>query len=185
MKHLLYCGARYAEKLRGLHSLYAFDAGWEVHYFEPNPFIDAQRALGVARPFGAASDFHRVAVWTSDGAVTLRLQCCDCKNGEGNAVGDLGSSNRRLVGGAEVTVPSIDLSRLVAGLDSEQVVVRMDIEGAEFPIVRKMVAEGTIAKVKDLHIEWHQRHLPLENGRTVAELQAAMEQLGVAVHVLS
>ena len=78
-------------------------------------------------------------------------------------------------------VDAIDFSEFVRGLQGNRIVIRMDIEGAEFPVLRKLIKEETIRKVSDLHIEWHQRHLKSESRSTVDELTRTITDFGVNV----
>lgn len=55
-----------------------------------------------------------------------------------------------------VEVPCFDFSTWLGGF-SENVVLKMDIEGAEFPILEKMIHDGTHHMVSYLLVEWHER----------------------------
>lgn len=56
-----------------------------------------------------------------------------------------------------VLVPAIDFSTWIRESFSEQdnIVVKMDIEGAEYPVLRKMIADQSISFIKVLYVEWH------------------------------
>ncbi len=162
-------------------ALYHFDQSWVVHFFEPNPYLDDRPALSSAEKFGAVGIFHRQAVWIEDGELEFQLQNGHRNVGCGSTMAALQSSNRRLLGGKTVTVPAIDFSRFVLELESERIIVRMDIEGAEFPVLRKMLQDQSLSKVQDLHIEWHHRHLPTESGKSARDLRKAIQHAQVNV----
>lgn len=63
--------------------------------------------------------------------------------------------------GASVTVPCFDFSAWLARL-GEKAVVKMDVEGAEYELLAKMRADGTLSLVERLVIEWHGD--PIETG---------------------
>ena len=185
MKHLLYCGARYGETLGVLAGIYDFDRSWTVHLFEPNPYFDENIALAEAEKFLLTGVFHRQAVWIEDGPLEFRLQAGHGNKGRGSAMATLHSTNHRLQGGETVTVQAMDFSRFVGDLDSEQIVVRMDIEGAEFPVLRKMLKERTITRVRNIHIEWHHRHMTGEDRHSVEVLRKEIRRVSVNVFDLA
>jgi hypothetical protein len=64
--------------------------------------------------------------------------------------------------GSPVPVPAIDFSawlRRTVGPD-DHVVVKMDIEGAEYPVLTKLLNDGTINLISVLYIEWHHDRFP-------------------------
>lgn len=56
--------------------------------------------------------------------------------------------------GEKKMIDCFDFSAYVKSLD-EDVVIRMDIEGAEYEVLEKMFEDGTIEQVKYLEIEFH------------------------------
>ena len=57
--------------------------------------------------------------------------------------------------GKKIMVPCIDFSRFVCQFKKDYLIVKMDIEGAEFPILEKMIKDNTIQYVDKLFVEWH------------------------------
>lgn len=59
--------------------------------------------------------------------------------------------------GRGILVPSINFSswlrRTLIGYD--EIIIKMDIEGAEYDVLEKMIAEKTIGRVNKLFCEWH------------------------------
>ncbi len=53
------------------------------------------------------------------------------------------------------TVPCFDFSTWLHDLDAPDVVVKMDIEGAEVPVLEKLIADGNDERIGLLLIEWH------------------------------
>ena len=84
---------------------------------------------------------HHAAVWTSNGSVSF--------NNAGLDQGAVTSSGA-------IQVPSIDLaSHLPPHVD----LLKLDIEGAEYPLIQHLCATGAIHKVQRLVAEFHlQRH---------------------------
>jgi FkbM family methyltransferase len=61
--------------------------------------------------------------------------------------------------GDVIRVPCFDFSAWLRELP-EPAVVKMDVEGAEFDILERMVDDGTDALVAELHVEWHDDRMP-------------------------
>jgi FkbM family methyltransferase len=61
-----------------------------------------------------------------------------------------------------VRVPSVDFSQWLARRFSpgDNITVKMDIEGAEYAVLEKMLADGTLSMLKMLRCEWHQDRFP-------------------------
>ena len=69
---------------------------------------------------------------------------------ETNSRGEWSSSGSREV----IRVDCFDFSAWLRSL-LEQPVVKIDVEGAEFPILKRMVDEVTDALVAEFLVEWH------------------------------
>eukprot|EP00906_Rhabdomonas_costata_P035029 RCo049247 len=100
--------------------------------------------------------FRTQAVWISDGRVWASMG----KMASLRAAGDGFKFNRTrpLLGRKRpVSVPSIDFSRYLRETFtlSDFVVVKMDIEGAEYQIIPKLLQEGTVDLIDELFLECH------------------------------
>lgn len=70
------------------------------------------------------------------------------------------NSRREWSGSGEVIrVPCFDFSSWLRGLE-EPPVVKFDVEGAEFPILERMVEDGTDRLVAEALVEWHDDAMP-------------------------
>ena len=63
-----------------------------------------------------------------------------------------------------IQVPCFDFSAWLRGLP-EPPVVKLDVEGAEFPILERLVDDGTDVLVAELLVEWHDDKMPAYAGR--------------------
>eukprot|EP00002_Diphylleia_rotans_P001963 TRINITY_DN11197_c0_g1_i1.p1 TRINITY_DN11197_c0_g1~~TRINITY_DN11197_c0_g1_i1.p1 ORF type:complete len:243 (-),score=60.40 TRINITY_DN11197_c0_g1_i1:297-1025(-) len=67
----------------------------------------------------------------------------------------------------KIQVDSIAIQTLFAKLSihpRDFVILKMDIEGAEFPVIRQLIAEGLLPMVDVMAIEWHNNNGPLFKG---------------------
>lgn len=146
------------------------DDSWKVYAFEPNTELDV---MGSLERFPFAVEWVKKAVWTEDGQMEFRL---GGRNDASHLDGIRDSVDRK------ITVPTIDFSRFIAELPKDATIVcSMDIEGAEYPVLRKMVEEGTAQKLDLLDIEFHHRLLTGEDAATSSTLRREFEGLGVLV----
>lgn len=66
-----------------------------------------------------------------------------------------------------MTVPCVDLSAFVREASGryDRIVLKLDVEGAEYDILEKMLADGTIEHIEKLYCEFHDQKMPMEPGR--------------------
>ncbi len=73
-------------------------------------------------------------------------------------------------------VRAVDLARVIRELpEEEEVIIKIDAEGAEYELLEHLLATGAIDRVSRLLIEWHPRH---EGGRRRA-IEEGMRARGV------
>lgn len=144
------------------------DADWTVYAFEPNIELPVEENI---ERFPFQVNWIKKAVWTEDGEVDFRIGGRD----DSSHINGLRRSTDR-----KVTVPCIDFSKFVSELPKGKLVVSMDCEGAEFPVLEKMLAEGTAQKIDLLDIEFHHRLLDKPNSEASA-LRRKLEGEGILV----
>jgi hypothetical protein len=66
--------------------------------------------------------------------------------------------------------------------DNTNIICKMDIEGSEFQVLRHLIKEGTITKLKEIYIEFHERFMPDESKETEKALVEQIRNLGVKVN---
>lgn len=114
----------------------SYGRGWKIYAFEPNPEIKADRRL------------IRKAVWVDDKGVDLTISTRHNASFVNNLVGG---------DGPVIKVKSIDFSKFVSELPESEIHCSMDIEGSEFPVLEKMLADDSIKRISDLTLELHDR----------------------------
>lgn len=146
------------------------DDSWKVYVFEPNTELNVEESLA---KFPFEAEWIKKAVWTEDGEVEFRLTG---RNDASHIDGIRDSVDRK------ITVPCIDFSKFVAELPEDATIVcSFDGEGAEYPVLRKMLEEGTASRLSLLDIEFHHRLLTDEDEATSSALRRALEGEGVLV----
>jgi FkbM family methyltransferase len=105
----------------------------KLYGFDPSPLLDER----VTRVAGVPTVLKRQAAWLYDGTVPAH------NSGTTMAVGD-----------GDQLVPCFDLSAWLRRL-RRKVVLKMDVEGAEYPLLEQLLADGTDRWISELVVEWH------------------------------
>lgn len=148
------CGANLGLALRKFmgelpsHEFFGFEPNAALHpHIRENTKELAQRG---------ALTLYQQAVWIEDGTTNLYLG-----QHESSTV-MLGKKMLPNYGppidyANPVVVPAINFGAWVVGTfsRSDSITVKMDIEGAEYPVLRKMVEDGSLSFIKVLYVEWH------------------------------
>jgi len=132
------------------------ERGAEVYAFEPNPHAFAV----LAQRFGATPTVHCVpkAVSTADGNAPLYLHVLSSEDPVGRASGSsLLSEKGNVDPGNALEVETVDLDRFVVELGRPVALLKLDIEGMELPVLRRLIETGTLGRVRHVLVEMHDR----------------------------
>lgn len=172
------CGANVGNVTAALARRGAF-----VHAFEPNPVAFA----ALAERFADLSSvtLHPRAVLERSGTVRLYLHVDAAEDPVGASVG---SSVLPFKGNVDeqryVEVEAIDLSEFVLALSEPVKLMKIDVEGAECPIVNRLIDTGAIDRTETVLVELHDRHIP-ELSRDCAALRKRLQREGLESRVLT
>jgi len=148
------------------------DNSWGIYVFEPNPDLNAKQHI---KDFFGNLPVKLIekAVWIKDGKVKFLI------SGREDAASIENTSGHTEP--KEVIVSCVDFSKFVGKLPKAYIICSMDIEGAEFEVLNKMLKDGTIDKINLLEVEFHHR-LRLDKTEVDAqELIDRIEERGVEV----
>jgi FkbM family methyltransferase len=131
----------------------------EFFAFEPQPELVACIEEVRHRHPAIPIRFFNKAVWVHDGTIDFYLATEWGPNYRGGSTLLEGhvKNAAKVDYSHPVTVECIDFSRWI-GCNfrrRDHLVVKMDIEGAEYPVLEKMVADGTIDYITELIVEFH------------------------------
>ena len=122
---------------------------------------------------GSEVYLHKKVAWLYDGTVDFRVGMkARNTNSVVNDIAELiGVSNDKLQRSREFEC--IDISKLLRNLTNDEqydaVFIKMDIEGSEYLVIDKMIADNSLALVDKLFIEFHKRHPKIPKIDTVNE----------------
>jgi len=170
-KIFLDCGTHLCEGLEKFIGENIITSEFEIHTFEANPECRIDERIKLL-PYKIIT--HNKAVWINDGKIWFNQEN-HIKSGTGSPtdgkslIDGLGSS----IDGIgfihpgyenKIEVECISLSNFIKNLpDNSEIICKMDIEGSEFEVLRDMIKQGTITRIKDLYVEFHERFMPNES----------------------
>lgn len=184
------CGTHLCEGLWDFYNKGVINNTFKVHTFEANPECKIEERT---KYMPLNIECHSVAVWIEDGFIHFNQENHkDSQSGSptdgnsdidgwGSSVDGIGFHHKGYT--SQVKVPSIDFSKFVQELpENSNIICKMDIEGSEFLVLRKMIKDGTITRLKEVYVEFHERHMPAESFETRQKLIEDITNLGVVVH---
>lgn len=137
-----------------------------LYGFDPWPgLVEGETEVATTRVV-----LERKAAWIEDGEIEFaRVRGL---RGWDSTVMRAKNAKGEWAGAAEIVrVPCFDFSAWLRTLP-EPPVVKLDVEGAEFPILEKLVADGTDELVAELLVEWHDDKMVDHAVRKVALLES-------------
>lgn len=170
MNILFDCGANIGQGFSKLVERLKIDSTWLVYCFEPNP-----NCIPLLKQNTRVENIEQKAVWIKDEQRLLILE------NNLKEVQKIHNINAEWIGGCtnildakdfvkprhlkqsnfkfNGLVDCIDFSTFVKSLclPEDKVYLKMDIEGAEFAVLDKMIKDKTILLIDEIFIEWHER----------------------------
>jgi len=164
-KIYLDCGGHFGEGLEVYIKHYNMDDTWNLFSFEPNN--DSFEKLISNSNIKLKVNYIKKAVWVYNGVIKFNAEYppdSDVSDGEGSSLIDLDYWKPKSdfnPGAGDVfssyDVECIDISNFILNnfeID-DFILLKMDIEGAEFDVLRKMIDDRSIVYINDLYIEFH------------------------------
>lgn len=128
---------------------------FEYFLFEPLPlFYDVGDKLNIEYP-DIKINYSQSAVWIKE--EVLKFYLCGLGN-EGSSVCENKKSNK-MDKKHPIVVQGIDFSQwIIENFDKDDfIVIKMDIEGAEYDVLPKMIEDGSVEYANEMIIEFHGR----------------------------
>jgi FkbM family methyltransferase len=127
--------------------------GATVHAFEPDPWAFAR--LSAATEALANVVRHAAAVSDREGAALLHRYRAFARNPARGSAGSSIMGDARTHGGETVAVPCVDLVAFLRDLGRPVALVKMDVEGAEVPILERLLDAPERKLIGALFVETH------------------------------
>lgn len=161
------CGYHLGEGLQEFITNLGINESWKIYVFEANPACEIFNKI----PNNLNITAYNKAVWIhNDGVIFNQENNTASKSptagstsnidGWGSCVADLQSVHTY---DKQVKVESVDFAKWIMQFKDCDVYCKMDIEGAEFPVLKQMIEQQTLSVIKELWVEWHDMDLPNED----------------------
>jgi len=180
-KIFLDCGSHDGCSVRKFLDIIEDAEEYEIHSFEPNPNLEKYHPVGHAT-------FHKKAVWIEEGEISFYNHGA---TGGSSILEEKHQRNIRKTSGRpqwlkhfglpeEIKVKAIDISNWISSNfnKDDYIVVKMDIEGAEYEILKKMLVENTMDYINEFWVEWHFTYQP-KYSSLAANLAKLITQRGI------
>ena len=150
-KYFIDCGAHCGESIVRAREQFGNDIS--IVSFEPVPAL--AQALEKLYEEDTMVNIVNAAVYTNDDIIEFNI-CPSFTDGSSIRT-DLNNNHS----GQKVKVPCVDLSSWIKkSFDSEDyIILKLDIEGAEYDVIEKLCTDGTMDMVNELWGEWHYNHI--------------------------
>lgn len=166
---VLDCGAN-----RGAFTRRFAATGATVHAFEPDPYSFAELKKNAEN--NANVICHQAAVGTFDADIALyRAEEFDEDPSLYSLSSSAFSDKANISTTRAVMVRQIDLLQFVRGLSSPIRVTKMDIEGAEVPLLEAIIGSGALPLFGSIFVETHETKIPSLRQRT-QQLRSVVER---------
>jgi FkbM family methyltransferase len=162
---LLDLGTHFGQGLRDFIARFRVDNSWIVHTFEANP-TSYNLFKGHFHQLTPYVIHHNKAICDYDGTITVNIETPPGEGETGMGSTVIAMDERSATGGSPAEfykttaeVPCIDLSTFIQNnfTPDDVIVIKMDIEGAEYSVLEKMIKDGTLKWVNFIAVEWHSR----------------------------
>ena len=150
---------------------------WAIDHF-PGYIIHSFECYPILFPYfeDLPTIFHPEAIWINNGFLNLYP-----------FYKSIGSTvvhgKERVYYDRPIKVPCIDFSQWLKDnfTKEDEVILKFNIEGAEYEVLKKMIKDGTIKLIKKLYIEFHGKKIPAISKKENDELHNSLVATGIEV----
>lgn len=148
MKYFIDCGAHCGESILTAKQRFGIDT--HIVSFEPVTYLANQ--LQEIHKDNESIQIVNAAIWINDDIKKFYISC-DITDGSSL----LGENINNLNKSVYIDIPCVDLSSWIKNTftKNDYIILKLDIEGAEYEVLNKMIEEGTINMIKEFWGEWH------------------------------
>jgi FkbM family methyltransferase len=141
------------------------DRGATVHAFEPDPYAFAklsERFAGLANV-----TLHNAAIGDAPGVVKLyRAPSFETDPTLLSQSSSLFADKVNVATEDAISVAQIDIVDFIRALDAPVRIMKIDIEGAEVPVLEALIASGLMDRIERIFAETHESKIPQLRERT-------------------
>jgi len=156
--------------------------GCDIHFFEPNgELIVLLEDLAINNANYNITVYHS-ALWIDNNGVNFLKSI-----GRWNTLASTIIPSMNEIWGLKLDrdnpqkVPSTNLSEFLDTFDDDDyIILKLDVEGSEYELIKDLIKTNKINKIKELYIEWHDHFFP-HFKKLGNELRIALSKLNIIV----
>ncbi len=157
-KIFLECGSHCSCSISKFYQEWPNASEYIIHSFEGNSDLIPEIKSNIKKNKWENVILHEAVVWDFDGTVNMFVM--ETTGGSTIVEGKIKYSKKLYkdkYSCKDIQVKCIDLSRFIKDNFNitDHIVLKMDIEGAEYEIVDKMIEDNTLKYISEIHLEWH------------------------------
>jgi FkbM family methyltransferase len=174
-------GGNKGQGLRKFIEMYQMDESWTIETFEPEILCELSNSVSDLRNVKV----NNAAIWTYTGKVTFSRYEKNLEGGSVECLMSEGCCSDPISEGYrphdnKIEVDCVGITELLSNYSNDDfIVMKMDVEGAEFEILRKALSDGSLSKINEIYVEFHTNHVKGESTATVHELIRQITNTGV------
>lgn len=196
------CGTNLGDGLAHFHKRYNFSPQWEIYTFEPNPYLkDYIEQNIVGKNPQIPIHFFDMALCGNNAPETMEFMMQKVPEhekpigGGSTLLGHDEFKQEELAGYEKVTVKTARLSNIIKNIATPyahvengamcfnkskcMIVVKLDVEGAEYDIMQDLLDTGAAWAITDLHVEFHSRRFKESKKEEEVRLVGELFQRGI------
>jgi FkbM family methyltransferase len=179
MKYFIDCGSHFFQGLKDFDKMYKFDSKWTVFSFEANPVTYSLSKKSMPTNTGYQLFHENKAIWKDNSGAIVHCEgeksdgCSSTIIKDPPAYDKAWGSKHQWTN--SVKIPSVRLVDILQRVkpDSEKVVVKLDIEGAEFDVLHDVIQSNSLHLIDDLCVEFHERFF-MEKEQEYADIKSSL-----------
>lgn len=163
------CGTHFGQGLNYFVKRFNMDHTWHIESYEANPIT---YNLHLPNREYSYVNYKNIALNVYDGKVEVNIECPapphEVDTGMASSIISLDKwkpQDNKLKFEKTIEVDCIDLSNYIKNNfnDTDHIIIKMDIEGAEYDILQKMINDNTINYIDELFVEFHASYFTNKN----------------------
>lgn len=163
MNYFIDCGTHYFQGLKSFNEIYNFDENWKIFSFEANPLIYNKSK----EYYPQLQNLYHInkAVWINEDGIEINIDHQEPLTQGSNILKN--PPTKDILWGtvynwsSQIKVETINFSNFLKQIKNEDpkcdIVIKMDIEGAEFEVLKQIIEDESYKFINSIFIEFHER----------------------------
>lgn len=178
-KIILDCGSHLGESVRKFRSTFRNDT-CEFYMFEPNTYLF--NIVDTDLEFNDCKKYNK-AISNKNEVVKL-WGCVNNKKSVGSTLEKSKATWDQIKEDDYIEIESIDLSEFIVDnfTKDDYIVLKLDIEGAEYDVLEKLLETNTISYINEVYCEFHTQWLAPEFSKREYNIREKLKEINMQIN---